>query len=120
MKKYEQNSKVIVGALLQRSRLENGAFQREIAIELGLPSYNFLSMIESGRNAVPTKRLVDFGAAYRLRRLEILAIVKLTSPDLWQTVRCCTKEIGMAQGQWEELDTKIDEVIGSIACEQDI
>lgn len=118
MKKYEQNSRVMVGALLKRAKLESGSVHREIAIELGLRNPNFLSMIESGRYAVPKKRLIDVGVAYRLPRLEILAIVKLTAPDLWETVGCCTQLIGMAKDQWEELGVKIDEVIGSVACEQ--
>lgn len=120
MKKSEQNSRIIVGGLLKRAKLENGAVHREIAIELGLRNPNFLSMIESGRYAVPKKRLIDVGIAYRLQRMEILAIVKLTSPDLWQTVRCCTQQIGMAKDEWDALDLKIDEVIGSISCDPDI
>ena len=118
MKKYEQNSRTMVGALLKRAKLENGFIHREIAIELGLPSYNLLSMIECGRNSVPIKRLIDVGAAYRLRRLEVLAIVKLTIPDLWQIVRCCNLQVGMSQERWDELDAKIDEVIDSIADER--
>lgn len=120
MKMYEQPSRIVVGALLKRARFENGSIQREIAIDLGLPNPNFLSMIESGRHSVPAKRLIDVGKAYCLKKFEILAIVKLTSPDLWETVLECTRQIGLTQDGCKDLNAKVDDVIEAITCDPDI
>ncbi len=116
----KQAGKAIVGRMLRRKRISNGEFQRHIAIDLGLANPSYLSMIENGTHPVPLKRLIDFGEAYKLERTETLAIVKLTSPEIWATLLNCIKVIGMNLNETKELDKEIDFIIEQAAIEADI
>jgi hypothetical protein len=60
-----------------------GALQRDLAIDLGMANPNYLSMIEKGTHTIPVRRLGDFITVYSLDKLEGLAIIRLTSHDVW-------------------------------------
>jgi len=100
----EQVGKVIVGDLLRRRRLDQGALQRDLAIDLGMANPNYLSMIEKGTHTIPVRRLGDFIKVYSLDKLEGLAIIRLTSHDVWYA----TKEALKLTENGEKVAKKID------------
>lgn len=79
----EQFGKVIVGDLLRRRRDAMGALQRDLAVNLGMANPNYLSMIEKGTHTIPVRRLGDFIREFSLEKIEGLAIIRLTSHDVW-------------------------------------
>jgi len=104
-------AKAIIGNMLRRTRIDNGHAQREVAMELGLPNPNYLSMIEKGTNFIPLRRLWDFVDAYRLTKPQGLAAVKLSDEEMWKTVTKALLVAGVSQKKIKDITADVEEVI---------
>ena len=82
----EQIGKVIVGNMLRKMRLETGALQRDLAVDLEMANPNYLSMIEKGTHTIPVRRLGDFTRVYKLDKIDSMCVIRLTSSDVWYAV----------------------------------
>ena len=52
-----------LGAWLKDLRLEKGFSQRDLATELNLEYYTFISQLENGRGKIPPSRYLDWASA---------------------------------------------------------
>jgi transcriptional regulator with XRE-family HTH domain len=108
-------AKAIIGNMLKVSRMDNGYSQKDIAITLGLPNANYLSMIEKGTNYIPIKRIWDFTSAYRLSKYQGLAALKLTNEDMWDTLIVGMRVCSVTDTDISEVESRVEEVINAEA-----
>lgn len=106
-----ETAKLIVGHMLRRQRLTLGFTLREMSILLGLPNPNYLSMIEKGTNFIPLRRLWDFVDVYRLDKISGLAILKLNSEDMWDSLVQGLKVCGVEGRKIQELSDQVKRTI---------
>lgn len=79
-------NKIEVGALLRKLRERKRIAQDKIALEVGVNSVNFISMIERGRNRLPLDKFPQYMAAYGATHQEQLVIFRSLWPDVWEVV----------------------------------
>lgn len=79
-------NRIEVGALLRKLRERKGVAQDKIALEVGVNSINFISMIERGKNRLPLDKFPQYMQAYGATHQEQLVILKSLWPDVWEVV----------------------------------
>ena len=88
-------TQMAAGYILKKKREEMGRSQTDIANLLNLKNYNYISMLETGRSNIPTKKITSFITNYGFEQKYIKAFIKKIEPDIWDiTIKILEEEIG--------------------------
>lgn len=80
-----RNSRLGVGAWLKTLREDRGLTQRELAIQLSLDYYTFISQLENGRGKIPTNRYRDWAEALgQDPRTFVRMLMKHYDPEIYE------------------------------------
>ena len=71
------------GLILKRRREELGLSQRQVADALGYRNYNYISMIETGRSAIPVNKIPAIVIAYNINPAFGCMLLKANFEETW-------------------------------------